>query len=232
MTKICGKSVVKEAFNAGRKIYNIMVTDVFLEKEAKLVEVFKSNKIPVNVVKKHILEPYGNHQGILAEVEDYKYKELNEVLNGNKQYFIILDGIVDPHNLGAILRSADACSIDGIIIPKNRSVSLNATVAKVSTGAIEHVNVIQVNNITRAIQDLKKNGFWVVGTDMVADKLYTEIDPSTSLAIVIGNEGEGMSRLVKENCDYLVNIPMDGHVNSLNASVSAALLMYEIKRKR
>lgn len=130
------------------------------------------------------------------------------------------------------MRSADATNIDGIIIPQNHSVSLNATVAKVSVGAIEYVKVIQVSNINQAILKLKENGFWIIGTRMNADKSYLDIDVETSLGIVIGSEGFGMSKLVSKNCDYTVSIPMSGHVNSLNASVSAALLMYEIYNKR
>lgn len=175
----------------------------------------------------------GNHQGFAANVADYEYKELADCIDeSKKQTFIILDGLEDPQNLGAILRTADATRMDGIIIPKNHSVSLNGTVAKVSVGSIEHVNIIQVNNLVRTIEDLKKKGFWVIGTDMHGEKAYTDIDASVSLAIIIGSEGFGMSRLVREKCDYLVNVPMIGYVNSLNASVTAALLMYEVLRKK
>mgnify|MGYP003890276753 FL=1 len=144
----------------------------------------------------------------------------------------MLDSLEDPHNLGAILRSADAFGVDAIIIPKHRSVGLNATVAKVSTGSIEHVDVVEVTNLTNTIKTLKDQGFWVVGTDADTDQTIHEINVDTNLCIVIGSEGKGISRLVKENCDYVVKIPMSGHVNSLNASVSAALVIYEVFHKK
>lgn len=145
---------------------------------------------------------------------------------------MILDGLEDPHNLGAILRSADATGADAIIIPKNRSVSLNQTVAKVSTGAIEYVDVVQVTNLTQTIQELKKQGYWVVGLELDGSIYYDEQDYKGNIAIVVGSEGKGISRLVKENCDVLVKIPMYGKVNSLNASVSAGLILYEVVRNR
>jgi 23S rRNA (guanosine2251-2'-O)-methyltransferase len=144
----------------------------------------------------------------------------------------ILDGLEDPHNLGAILRTGDATGINGVIIPKNRSVSLNSTVAKVSTGAIEHVDVVQVTNLVTAMKELKDNGYWIIGLELDGSVDYRKQDYTGKIAVVIGSEGKGISRLVKENCDFLVNIPMIGHVNSLNASVSASILFYEILRNR
>ena len=196
----------------------------------------EKNKIKVKELDKQAINnllPRGN-QGIGAKVEDYKYVDLDESLNKNQnaRLYVMLDQLEDPHNLGAILRSADAFNVDGIIIPKNRSVKLNATVAKVSTGAIEHVDVIEVTNLTNTIKKLKEHGFWVVGTDMDTDQTIHNIQVDTDLVIVIGSEGKGISRLVKENCDYVVKIPMSGHVNSLNASVSAGLVIYEVFRKR
>lgn len=233
--KIYGKSVVREAIRAGRKIQEIDIDETFNKKEGKFLELLKDKGLRYKILSKNEFDKkyIGNAQGIGAIVEDYKYYELEDVVDTNKkQYFIILDGLEDPQNLGAILRTADATKIDGIIIPKNHTVSLNSTVAKVSVGAIEYVKVIQVSNINNAINYLKDNGFWVVGTQMAADKSYKDIDASVSLAIVIGNEGFGISKLVMKNCDYTVCIPMSGHVNSLNASVSAALLMYEVYHKR
>jgi len=177
--------------------------------------------------------PGDKHQGIVTIVEDYKYFNLDEILKDNENPFlIILDGLEDPHNLGAILRTGDATNIDCVIIPKNRSVGLNSTVAKVSTGAIEHVPVAQVTNLTQTIKKIKEHGIWVVGSDSDAEMMYNEIDGNMRIALVIGSEGKGISRLVKEQCDYLVKIPMNGHVNSLNASVSAALLMYHVFNDR
>ena len=232
MTKIYGRNVCLEAIKANRLIFKAYVTNQFLEKEKYIINKLNDKKIKIEVVEKNVLDKLGLHQGIALDVDDYKIYSLEEVLTDEKQYFIILDGIVDPHNLGAIMRTMDAAGLDGIIIPKNRSVSINQTVAKVSCGAIEYVKIIEVNNINRCIEELKKKGFWIYGTDMNDDLDYTSIDISTSVAVVIGNEGEGMSRLVKEKCDYIVSIPMVGHVESLNASVSASIIIYEILRKK
>ena len=233
MLKIYGRNVCKEAIKANRSIFKAYVTKQFYEKEKYIISDLEKKNINIEIVEKNKLDNLGLHQGIAMDVDEYKLYSLNEVLDINKkQYFLILDGIVDPHNLGAIMRTCDATEIDGIIIPKNRSVSLSNTVAKVSTGAIEYVKVIEVNNINRCLDELKEKGFWIYGTDMNATVDYTDIDINTSIAIVIGNEGEGMSRLVKEKCDYIVSIPMEGHVNSLNASVSASILLYEILRKK
>ena len=232
MTKIYGRNVCLEAIKANRLIFKAYVTNQFKEKEKYIINKLNDKKIKIEVVDKNVLDKLGLHQGIALDVDDYKIYSLEEVLTDEKQYFIILDGIVDPHNLGAIMRTMDAAGLDGIIIPKNRSVSINQTVAKVSCGAIEYVKIIEVNNINRCIDELKKKGFWIYGTDMNDDLDYTSIDISTSVAVVIGNEGEGMSRLVKEKCDYIVSIPMVGHVESLNASVSASIVIYEILRKK
>ena len=232
MTKIYGRNVCLEAIKANRLIFKAYVTNQFLEKEKYIINKLKDKLVKIEVVDKNVLDKLGLHQGIALDVDDYKIYSLDEVLTDEKQYFIILDGIVDPHNLGAIMRTMDAAGLDGIIIPKNRSVSINQTVAKVSCGAIEYVKIIEVNNINRCIDELKKKGFWIYGTDMNDDLDYTSIDISTSVAVVIGNEGEGMSRLVKEKCDYIISIPMVGHVESLNASVSASIVIYEILRKK
>lgn len=226
---ITGKNTILEAIKTDRKIYELFVQfgtnkDVVYEarkKGIKITELDKNklnNKLP------------GKHQGVGASVEEYQYVELDEVLAKKKEnkVLVMLDGLEDPHNLGAILRSADAFGVDGIIVPKNRSVKLNATVAKVSTGAIEHVDVIEVTNLNKTIKKLKDSGFWVVGTDADTEKEISDIDVDTNLCIIIGSEGKGMSRLVKENCDYIVKIPMTGHVNSLNASVSAGIVIYEV----
>ena len=232
MIKIYGRNACNEAIKANRKIFNAYVLKTFFDKEKNIINKLTEKNIKINIVEKNVLDKLGLHQGIALDVEDYKIYSLDEVLTSDKQYFLILDGIVDPHNLGAIMRTADATKLDGMIIPKNRSVSINSTVAKVSCGGIEYVKIIEVNNINRCIDSLKEKGFWIYGTDMNLDLDYTNIDISTSVAIVIGNEGEGMSRLVKEKCDYIISIPMIGHVESLNASVSASLLMYEILRKK
>ena len=230
---ITGKNTVLEAIKVNHKIYeiysqkgsNIDLLSLATEKQIKVKEMDKFNL-------NKILPP--NNQGVGALVDDYKYQTLDNAINTEKEnkVFVMLDSLEDPHNLGAILRSADAFNVDAVIIPKNRSVKLNSTVAKVSTGAIEHVNVVEVTNLNQTIKTLKDNGFWVVGTDATTEKTIHDIDVDTNLCVVIGNEGKGISRLVKENCDYIVKIPMSGHVNSLNASVSAALIIYEIYHKK
>lgn len=230
---IAGKNTVTEAIKVGRKVHELYIQqgtnkemiDLASKKNIKVVE------LPKFEIKK-ILPP--SNQGVGAKVADYTYKSLEDVLSKEKQnkVLIMLDGLEDPHNLGAILRSCDAFGMDGIIIPKNRSVKLNSTVAKVSTGAIEHVDVIEVTNLTNTIKQLKKENFWVVGTDADTEQTIHDINVDANLLIVIGSEGKGISRLVKENCDYVVKIPMVGHVNSLNASVSTALVIYEVFRRK
>lgn len=227
---IYGKNTVKEALAAKRPVYKIWLDEK--KPDHKWEQYLNQINQPFRKVSKHELNQLTdnqNHQGIVAEVKDYSYQPLESLFDGTIKQVLILDQIEDPHNLGAILRSVEATKIDAVILPKNRSVDLNATVAKTAVGALEYVNVIQVTNLNQTIQKLKQNGFWVVGTDMYADKTYKEIDTTTSVAVIIGNEGEGMSHLVKQSCDYLVKIPMIGKVNSLNASVAAALLLYQIK---
>lgn len=176
----------------------------------------------------------GLHQGIILEVEDLKTYDLEETLNNiNKEYplIVILDHIEDPHNFGAIIRSCEAFGIDAIIIPNDRSVDITSTVVKVSVGTVEKVKIVKVINLNNTIKKLKDYGYWIVGTDMEGIP-YTDIDYKTKIAIVIGNEGKGISRLVSENCDYLAKIPMKGTVNSLNASVACGIFLSEINRSR
>ncbi len=232
-TIITGKNTVYEAIKANRKIFELYVLKgtsfgVVSAAQKKGIKVLEYDKKKLNE-----LLP-SNNQGIGAKVADYQTIDLETALNKVKEnkLYIMLDSLEDPHNLGAILRSSDAFGVDGIILPKNRSVKLNNTVAKVSTGAIEHVDVIGVTNLNQTIKKLKDNGFWIVGTDADTEQTISDINIDTHLCIVIGSEGKGMSRLVKENCDYTVKIPMVGHVNSLNASVSAGLVIYEVFRRR
>ena len=178
-----------------------------------------------------------NHQGVIAIVPPFEYCDVDDILkeakNRNENPFIlILDGIEDPHNLGAIIRTAETAGVHGIIIPKRRSASVNSTVNKVSAGAVEYMKVARVNNINDTIRYLKDNGVWIIGTDINASKYYYEEDFKGSIAIVIGSEGFGMNRLVKENCDLLVKIPMKGKITSLNASVSAGITIYEVVKQR
>jgi 23S rRNA (guanosine2251-2'-O)-methyltransferase len=172
------------------------------------------------------LTKYGNHQGIALEVEDYEYKDMDVIKDG---IVVMLDHITDPHNLGAIIRTCEAAGVKNIIIPKNRSVMVTGTVSKVSAGTLNKVNIIPVTNLVNTINKLKKDGFWVVGSDMEGTDYY-DIDYSGKIVIVIGSEGKGMTRLVRENCDFIASIPMNGTVNSLNASVSLGIILFRAVR--
>jgi 23S rRNA (guanosine2251-2'-O)-methyltransferase len=234
---IYGKNPVVEAIRNKRNISKMVIVEGL--KDQNFLKLLKENRIKYELLPQHILSKrYGDKTGgIVAEINEYEYATLEEVLNKTSKkpeggVLMLLDGLEDPHNLGAILRSADATGADAIIIPKNRSVSLNQTVAKVSTGAIEYVDVVQVTNLTQTIQELKKQGYWVIGLELDGSIYYDEQDYKGNVAIVVGSEGKGISRLVKENCDVLVKIPMYGKVNSLNASVSAGLILYEVVRNR
>ncbi len=235
---IYGKNTVMEAMKNRKQIEQIYLSTSNKEMFSEFQKYCQGKKIPFEVMPLNKMNQLfeGNHQGVVAKIEDYKYKELSKLLkekeNQENVALIILDGLEDPHNLGAILRTADATKMDGIIIPKNHSVGLNGTVAKVSTGAIEYVPVAQVTNLVQTIGELKKKGYWVIGLDMDGSIDYKKQDYSGKIAVVIGSEGKGISRLVKENCDFFVHIPMVGHVNSLNASVSASIIFYEIIRNR
>lgn len=179
----------------------------------------------------------GNHQGVVASVAAYDYAEMDDLFQvaaerNEDPFFLILDEIEDPHNLGSIMRTADAVGAHGIIIPKRRAVGLTATVAKASTGAIEHIPVVRVTNLARTVDELKGKGVWIFGTDAKGKVDYRNMDGSLPVGLIIGSEGKGMARLLRDKCDFLVSLPMVGKVTSLNASVAASLLMYEVFRKR
>lgn len=232
---IYGKNPSLEILQTNKKIYKVFVIE---NTNQDIVFKLKKKNVEIKSLSKHDFKKQflGNHQGIVLEIEDYKTINLNEFLNkidlSNNPLLLMLDGITDPHNFGAIIRSAEAGGVKGIIIPKNRSVKITGTVAKVSSGAIEHVNIIEVTNLRNALETLKENGFWTVGTDLEAKKSYKEIDVSVPLVLVIGSEGKGVSKLIKNNVDYNVKIDMIGKINSLNASVSAGILIFEILRKK
>lgn len=178
-----------------------------------------------------------NHQGIVASVAAYDYAELDDLFtnaekSGEEPFFLILDEIEDPHNLGSIMRTADAVGVHGIIIPKRRAVGLTAAVAKASTGAIEYIPVVRVTNLSRTIDELKERGVWIAGTDAKGADDYRQFDGNMPLGLVIGSEGKGIGRLIREKCDFLIQLPMAGRVTSLNASVAAGVLMYEVYRRR
>lgn len=200
----------------------------------------KERKIIVTEIEKNKLNQIAqtpNNQGVIAIVPPYDYCEVEDILDeakrkNEKPFILILDGIEDPHNLGSIIRTAETAGVHGIIIPKRRAASVNSTVSKVSAGAVEYMKIARVNNINETIRYLKEQDVWICGTDMDTDTIYTKQDYKMPIAIVIGSEGFGMSRLVKENCDFLVKIPMKGRITSLNASVSAGIIMYEVVKNR
>lgn len=235
-----GKNPIVEALRSGRELNKIWIAEGLNKKSiGEILSLAKEAKIIVQAVPKQKLDGMldVNHQGIIASVAAYDYAELEDLFTiaterGEDPLFIILDELEDPHNLGSILRTADASGVHGIIIPRRRSVGLTAVVAKASTGAIEHIPVVRVNNLSQTVEELKKRNVWIAGTDAQGSTDYRNMDATLPLAIVIGSEGKGMSRLLKEKCDFLYHLPMKGHVTSLNASVAASLLMYEVLRKR
>ena len=237
---IIGKNPVLEALQSGRPINKIIISDQLNKNtERELHQMAKkANTIIQKAPKKRIDQlSKGRHQGIIAYVTAYDYATIEEIVENARRkeqlpFIIILDEIEDPHNLGAILRTADATGVHGVIIPKRRAVGLTETVAKTSAGAIEHIPVARVTNIAKTIDELKEQNIWVVGTDEEGSKDYRTLDGDTAIALVIGNEGKGISRLVKEKCDWTIHLPMEGSIPSLNASVAAGILMYEIYRER
>ena len=231
---IYGKNVCKEKINSKEKINKVFLYEKFRDNE--IIKLLKDNKIKVNYVPMSFLDRKvdGLHQGIILEVDEAKTYELDEVINNiNKEYptLVMLDHIEDPHNFGAIIRTCEALGVDGIIIPNDRSVSINGTVVKTSVGAISNIKIIRVANLTACINKLKKNGYWIVGTDMSGED-YTKINYNIPVCLVIGNEGKGMSKIVTDNCDFIATIPMTGKVNSLNASVSLAIVLAQIVNSR
>ena len=237
---IGGKNPVAEALRSGRELNKIWIAEGLNKKGiGEILSLANEAKIIVQAVPKRKLDGMLdiNHQGIIASVAAYKYAELEDLFSaatakGEDPFFLILDELEDPHNLGSILRTADASGVHGVIIPRRRAVGLTGVVAKASTGAIEHVPVVRVNNISQTVEDLKKRGVWIAGTDAAGSADYRLMDATLPIAVIIGSEGKGMSRILKEKCDFLYHLPMLGHVTSLNASVAASLLMYEVLRKR
>ncbi len=231
---IYGKNPVIEAINA-RKALKVFLVHNF--NDQKVINLVRDNKLPVVNISPNEMEKMcdgGVHQGLAAELKPYQTVSLEEIIikanKKNKKIIVMLDNINDPHNLGAILRSADVFEAAGIVLPKHNSVSLNATVAKTSAGAINYVPVAVVNNLNQAIKTLKEEGYWVVSTDGSATIDYSSIKYDFPVVVVIGSEGKGVSPLVLKNSDYVVKIPQFGHVNSLNASVAAGILLAEVHK--
>lgn len=229
---VYGRNVAKEILEKDKMINKIFLQKGFEDKT--ILSLIEKKKIgPIFCEKRKMDDLAGGvHQGIILDIEDFVYCELEDMIQKEDAFVVILDHIEDPHNLGAIIRTCEASGVDGIILPKNRSVSVNATVMKTSAGALENVSIASVVNLKKTIERLKKNGFWIVGTDMVNSTDYRKIDYSGKIALVIGSEGFGMSRIVRESCDFIARIPMYGKVNSLNASVASGIMIYEIIKSR
>ena len=239
--QIEGRNAVLELLESGKDINKIFISKG--EKHGsinKIIAIARDRKIVMVEKDKKQMDEMAqtdNYQGVIAIVPPYEYCEVEDMLDLAKQrgedpFILLLDGIEDPHNLGSIIRTAETAGVHGIIIPKRRAASVNSTVNKVSAGAVQHMKIARVTNLTDTIRELKEAGLWIIGTDMDAKTLYHEQDLKGPICIVIGSEGFGMSRLVKENVDILIKIPMKGKVTSLNASVSAGIVMYEAVKQR
>lgn len=224
---VYGRNVAEEVIKRNIKINKIYIQDNMDSEITSMLSSYK--KITMKKREMDNKFPYV-HQGIVMDISDYKYKELKDI-KFNNSLVVMLDHIEDPHNFGAIIRTCEAAGVEYIIIPDNRSVEVNSTVIKTSVGTVFNMNIIKVTNLVNTINYLKKNGFWVVGTDMIGTD-YTEIDYKGNTCIIVGNEGKGMSRLVSDNCDFIASIPMLGEVNSLNASVACAIVVFEAVKSR
>ena len=240
MAIIEGRNPIIEALKNNSPIEKIMVNKASKEGSIKkILAMAKENKVIIQEVDRHKLDEMSEshaHQGVIAITSDYRYYDLDEILeiprqNGEDPFFIILDGITDPHNLGSIIRTADAVGAHAVIIPKRRSVQITPIVAKASAGAVEYLPVCKVTNIVNTIKTLKENGLWIAAVDMDGQTFYQQ-NLGGPLGLVVGSEGEGISRLVKQNCDFTVSMPMSGNVTSLNASVAGGILLYEVYRQR
>ncbi|KIL76886.1 23S rRNA (guanosine(2251)-2'-O)-methyltransferase RlmB [Bacillus badius] len=237
---IAGRNPVLEALRSDREINKIWIAEGAQKGPVQqIIKKAKEKNVLVQFVPKQKIDQMSeeNHQGIVASVAAYDYAELDDLFakaekSGEEPFFLLLDEIEDPHNLGSIMRTADAVGVHGIIIPKRRAVGLTAAVAKASTGAIEYIPVVRVTNLARTIDELKERGVWIAGTDAKGAEDYRRFDGKMPLGLVIGSEGKGMGRLIRDKCDFLIQLPMVGRVTSLNASVAAGILMYEVYRRR
>ena len=238
--KLEGRNAVIEAFRAGRTIDKLYIQDGLKDGTiSSILRDAKKHDVIVNFVAKEKLDQMSStrkHQGVIAICSAYAYAEVDDILEaaeakGEEPFIFILDEIEDPHNLGAIIRTANLCGAHGVIIPKRRASGLTATVVKASAGAVNYTPVAKVTNIAKTIDDLKKRGMWFACADMDGQLMY-DCNLTGAIGLVIGNEGSGVSRLVKEKCDYVVSIPMKGDIDSLNASVAAGVLAYEVVRQK
>jgi len=222
--KVYGKNAVREALNNPKNIKKVYLSEIF--KDQEIIKLIKNNHVSFESISSKVLDKQEKkNQGIMAIVDDFKYSKLDDMLNDN--IIVMLDHLEDPHNFGAIIRTVEAAGIKSIIIPKDRSVDVTPTVYKTSTGAINYVKIARVTNLTNTIKSLKENGFFIYGADMDG-RDYKKVDYALKTVLVIGSEGQGMSNLVKKSCDEIVSLPMKGNVNSLNASVAASILIYDL----
>lgn len=234
---IYGINPVIEALKKERPLNKVLLSTSQKDIVKDIISMARRNNVPVQNVKRTYLDKLvgrSNHQGVAALAAAKGYVDIDSLIDNvqHSHFFVMLDELHDPHNFGAIIRTADAAGVHGVIIPKRRSVALTGTVSKTSAGAVEHVSVARVANLAQTIDKLKQKNIWVVGADIDADVLFWDVSLDMPITLVIGGEGKGLGRLVRDKCDIIVKLPMFGNVNSLNASVAAALLMYEVVRQR
>ena len=229
---VMGRNVAVDLLKKNKKVRKVIIQEGFDDKN--ILSIIEKNNLVVETKSKREIDNLcpGVNQGIILDIPDYKYMELNDFLNTEDDFVVLLDHLEDPHNLGAIIRTCEAAGVKSIILPRDRQVQVNATVMKTSVGTLDNVNLVSVSNLVNAIERLKEAGYWVVGTALENSVDYREIDYTGKIALVIGNEGKGISELVAKKCDFLAKIPMYGETNSLNASVAAGIMIYEVIRNR
>lgn len=229
---VYGRNVALEILKKPQNVRKVLLQDGFDDKN--ILGLLESCQIPVFIKSKKEIDDLagGVHQGIILYVRDYQYYSLSDIVQNGASFVVILDHLEDPHNFGAIIRTCEAAGVDGIIIPKDRQVQVNATVMKTSVGTLDVMKIVQVSNLASTIDFLKKNDFWIVGTALEDSVDYRRIDYSGKIALVIGNEGHGISNLIRKKCDFMAKIPMYGTTNSLNASVAGGIMIYEVIRNR
>ena len=230
---VYGRNVARDLLKKNKNIKKVILQDNFNDKN--LISLIEKRKLKVEYRSKKEIDDLhlGSHQGIILDVSDYQFYTLNQLLNDSDVSFVVLlDHLEDPHNFGAIIRTCEAAGVDAIIIPNKRQVQINSTVMKTSVGTLDNMKIVSVSNISNTIDKLKENGFWIVGTALKDSVDYREIDYSGKNALIIGNECSGISKMILNKCDFLAKIPMYGETNSLNASVAAGIMIYEIIRNR
>ena len=229
---VFGRNVAVDLLKKNKNVRKIYFQEGFSDKT--LVSLSEKAKIPIKICSKKEMDHLcsGVHQGIILDIPDYEYTDLKEVIKLDESFIVMLDHLEDPHNLGAIIRTCEAAGVKSIIIPKDRQVPINSTVMKTSVGTLDSVKIVQVSNLVNAIGQLKEHGYWVVGTSLENSQDYRSVDYTGKIVLIIGNENNCISKLVAENCDFLVKIPMYGTTNSLNASVAAGIMIYEVIRNR